>query len=118
MISLIFAALVLSTPVAYPKADSTCHGSPAHLATDNIPMSADDRATSIINMWFVARSPNDPAKYWIYQLFDGRRFIQARAEVGSQTPVLPYDLRAQRYISLTGLSVYPCFSRPFPTEQL
>ena len=118
MLHLIFAALVLSIPVAYPKADSTCHGSPAHLATDNIPMSADDRATSIINMWFVARSPNDPAKYWIYQLFDGRRFIQARAEVGSQTPVLPYDLRAQRYIIRTGLSVYPCFSQPFPTNQL
>ncbi len=106
---------LLLTPVIVPKADATCHASPAHLGTDNIPMSADDRATSIVNIWYVARSPSEPAEFWIYETFDGRRFVQAK---GFQTPTVPFDLRAQRYVSLTRFRVYPCFSRPFPTDQL
>lgn len=114
MVNLVAAVLAVLLPiVSPPKADATCHGSLSHLGTDNIPTSASDRATSIVNMWYVARSASDTPVFWIYQTYNGKQWVQANAP---NAAIIFLDARETKH--LNGIGVFPCFSQPFPSKYL
>ncbi len=109
-------AIVLVTLMALvtaPKPDASCHGSPVHLGTDNIPTTASDRATTVVDMWYVAKEPSDSALFWIYQVGSGQRWVQENREASE---VHLADAGEQQLLEKIG--VFPCFEKPFPSDKL
>jgi hypothetical protein len=96
-----------------PKADATCHGSPMHLGTDNIPSTSSARETTIINMSFVAKAPSDPAQFWISETENGKKWVQANAPEAAIHLAGAHELNLMEKIG-----EYPCFSKPFPSKDL
>jgi hypothetical protein len=109
----IITYFALSNVVIAPKADATCHGSPSHLGTDNIPTTSSTRETTIIDMSFVAKSSSDPAMFWIYQTDDGKNWVQANAPEAAIHLADAHELDLMKKIG-----AFPCFSKPFPSKDL
>jgi hypothetical protein len=109
----VVAYLAMAYVIVAPRADATCHGSPSHLGTDNVPTTASDRDTSIVNMWFVAKSSSEPALFWIYQTENGKTWIQSNAPEATIRRADANELQRMRTVG-----VFPCFSKPFPSDAL
>ena len=73
------------------KAGASCKGSSTDLGTGNVPVSDPDlKGSTVINIWFFAKSENDEPILWAYKTFNSKVWIQANRTAEAEGALRTY----------------------------